>query len=286
MPIPPRRSPPPGACDSHSHVFPPAEAFPPVETPSYPLPQAPAGLHAEARAIVGVERGVIVQPAPYADNAAGLLDALGQAKGKLRGVACATSSIDEATLDVWHAAGVRALRFVEVRTPAGTPYAGSVGFEQAVALAPRLRRRGWHIELWADLPQTLTLAPVIQALGVPVLLDHMGGFDAGQGAQAPAFRALLALAAEAKVGVKLTLCRRAPFGSDYSELRPFHQALTAANPGALVWGSDWPFVRMDDQAPDVGRLLDLFEDWTPDPAIRRRILVDNPAALYDFPQVN
>ena len=35
--------------------------------------------------------------------------------------------------------------------------------------------------------------------------------------------------------------------------------------------------------PDVGHLLDLFSAWTPDAAIRRRILVTNPQRLYGFP---
>jgi predicted TIM-barrel fold metal-dependent hydrolase len=34
--------------------------------------------------------------------------------------------------------------------------------------------------------------------------------------------------------------------------------------------------------PDAGRLFELFQQWTPDEATRRRILVDNPARLYDF----
>ena len=32
-----------------------------------------------------------------------------------------------------------------------------------------------------------------------------------------------------------------------------------------------------------GHLFELFHDWVPDAATRRRILVDNPARLYDFP---
>jgi predicted TIM-barrel fold metal-dependent hydrolase len=35
--------------------------------------------------------------------------------------------------------------------------------------------------------------------------------------------------------------------------------------------------------PDAGHLLDLFQAWTPDAATRERILVHNPARLYDFP---
>jgi predicted TIM-barrel fold metal-dependent hydrolase len=33
---------------------------------------------------------------------------------------------------------------------------------------------------------------------------------------------------------------------------------------------------------DDGRLLNQLPIWTPDPAVRRKILVDNPARLYDF----
>jgi predicted TIM-barrel fold metal-dependent hydrolase len=34
--------------------------------------------------------------------------------------------------------------------------------------------------------------------------------------------------------------------------------------------------------PNDGDLLDLLARWVPDPAVRARILVDNPAALYGF----
>ena len=77
--------------------------------------------------------------------------------------------------------------------------------------------------------------------------------------------------------------RQAP---DYPDARAFHEALVAANPEQLVWGSDWPHPRMEGEMPNAGHLLDLFNAWTPDDAIRRRILVDNPARLYDFPRTS
>jgi predicted TIM-barrel fold metal-dependent hydrolase len=40
---------------------------------------------------------------------------------------------------------------------------------------------------------------------------------------------------------------------------------------------------MEDEMPNAGHLLDLFNEWTEDDAIRRRILVGNPARLYGFP---
>jgi 2-pyrone-4,6-dicarboxylate lactonase len=76
------------------------------------------------------------------------------------------------------------------------------------------------------------------------------------------------------------ISRNAP---DYPDAQLFQAALVAENPDQLVWGGDWPHPRMDDEMPEVGHLLDLFQEWTPDAAIRRRILVVNPARLYDFP---
>jgi predicted TIM-barrel fold metal-dependent hydrolase len=73
--------------------------------------------------------------------------------------------------------------------------------------------------------------------------------------------------------------RRTP---DYEDARPFHEALARANPDRLVWGGDWPHPRIEGEMPDAGHLLDLFHAWTGDEATRRRILVDNPAALYGF----
>jgi predicted TIM-barrel fold metal-dependent hydrolase len=58
--------------------------------------------------------------------------------------------------------------------------------------------------------------------------------------------------------------------------------LIAANPDQLVWGTDWPHPRLDKDMPDTGHLLDLFNAWTPDAALRRKILVENPARLYGF----
>jgi predicted TIM-barrel fold metal-dependent hydrolase len=70
---------------------------------------------------------------------------------------------------------------------------------------------------------------------------------------------------------------------DYGEARPFHDALLAANPRNLVWGTDWPHPRPEGPVPDTAHLLAVLLDWTRDPAQRQTILTDNPARLYDFP---
>jgi 2-pyrone-4,6-dicarboxylate lactonase len=50
----------------------------------------------------------------------------------------------------------------------------------------------------------------------------------------------------------------------------------------LHWASDWSFVDMKEAAPDVGHLIDLFDEWVNDGEIEKKIFVENPRALYGF----
>jgi predicted TIM-barrel fold metal-dependent hydrolase len=66
------------------------------------------------------------------------------------------------------------------------------------------------------------------------------------------------------------------------DARPLHDALVAANPERLMWGTDWPHPSIPAEVmPDDGHLLDLFHAWTPDRQIRRRVLADTPARLFE-----
>ncbi len=82
---------------------------------------------------------------------------------------------------------------------------------------------------------------------------------------------------------------------DFPDATPMAQALIAANPDRVVWGTDWPHPdsafgvgrSLAEIAPpfpvDNGLVLNQLPKWAADPAIRRKILVDNAARLYDFP---
>jgi len=77
---------------------------------------------------------------------------------------------------------------------------------------------------------------------------------------------------------------------DFPDSTPLAQALVAANPDRIVWGTNWPHpgrgVTPTAIAPpypnDDGMLLNQLPKWVPDAAIRKKILVDNPARLYGF----
>ena len=63
----------------------------------------------------------------------------------------------------------------------------------------------------------------------------------------------------------------------YDDVVPFAQALIAAAPDRVLWGTDWPHPNVR-HMPDDGDLVDLLASFAPDEATRNRILVDEPRA--------
>ncbi|HZN27775.1 MAG TPA: amidohydrolase family protein [Xanthobacteraceae bacterium] len=276
---------PRNACDTHCHVFGPAVYFPYAGDRSYTPPDAPLAKYLKLLDTLGFDRGVLVQGSAHGRDNSAMLDALARESKRLRGVAVADADMPADTLRRWHTLGVRGLRFNHFYRDGQLHYRGGVPLEAARVLAPVMRDLGWHLQLWIDVKDLPETIPILQAIGVPVVIDHMGRGDARAGTGTPGFQSLLRLLGDGNYWVKLSgahrISRKPP---DYPDARAFCEALVRANAERLVWGGDWPHPRMDDEMPDVGHLLDLFQQWTPDQAIRRRILVDNPARLYGFPE--
>jgi 2-pyrone-4,6-dicarboxylate lactonase len=179
---------------------------------------------------------------------------------------------------------VRGLRFTEVAGPtASQKIDGRVGFDTLNALAPQMRKVGWHAVLWANANTLAQHADSLRRLEMPLVIDHLGFFDVSLGVTDPAFQTLLSMVRDGAAWVKLTVFRNSKAVPFHEDVRPFHDALVNANPDRLLWGSDWPFLGMNTYRPDNGALLDLMDHWLPDPALREKILVTNPAALYGFP---
>jgi 2-pyrone-4,6-dicarboxylate lactonase len=283
-PTRPKNPPPPGACDTHAHVFGPAAQFPYAADRSYTPPDAPLAKYLGMLDTLGFARGVLVQGSAHGRDNSAMLDALARHPDRLRGVAVADADVDPAGLRRWHALGVRGLRFNHFFRGGALHYRGGVPLAAAHALAPTMAELGWHLQLWIDVKDLPDTIAVLKELAVPVVIDHMGRTDAGAGTATPGFQSLLRLVGDGGCWVKVSgahrLSRRTP---DCDDARPFHEALVRANPDRLLWGSDWPHPRMEGEMPEAGRLFDLFCAWTPDAATRGRILVANPAALYGFP---
>lgn len=283
QPTPPKLPPPPKACDTHAHVFGPAARFPYAGDRSYTPPDAPLAKYLAMLDAVGFDRGVLVQGSAHGRDNSAMLDALARQPERLRGVAVADETVSAETLRRWNELGVRALRFNHFFRDGQLHYRGGVPLTAAQLLAPAMAELGWHLQLWIDVKDLPETIPVLKAIGLPVVVDHMGRTDARAGTGTPGFQSLLRAVGDGWCWAKLSgahrISRNAP---DYAEARPFHEALVAANPERLVWGGDWPHPRVEGEMPDVGHLFDLFCEWTPDHDARQRILVDNPATLYGF----
>jgi predicted TIM-barrel fold metal-dependent hydrolase len=279
----PQVPPPPNACDTHAHVFGPAARFPYAEDRSYTPPDAPLEKYLGMLDTLGFARGVLVQGSAHGRDNSAMLDALKRQPHRLRGVAVADADIAPATLREWHKFGVRALRFNHFFRGGQLHYRGGVPLDAVTTLAPAMAGLGWHLQLWIDVKDLPDTVPVLKSLGLPVVIDHMGRTDARGGTATAGFRSLLRAVGEGWCWAKLSGAHRLSLKApDYPDARPFHEALVAANPDRLVWGSDWPHPRVEGEMPDAGHLFELFRQWTPDRDAQQRILVTNPARLYGF----
>ncbi|MGH1590185.1 amidohydrolase family protein [Methylobacterium phyllosphaerae] len=286
-PEPPGFAVPDGACDSHTHVFGPYARYLLAEDRSYTPPENDGAALLGQLDAMGLMRCVIVTASAYgADNRA-MLDALALAPDRLRGVAVLAEGVTEAELDGLTAAGVRGVRVNLFRRDGHQVYQNGMGLEVLKTLAPRLKARGWHLQAWLHAPDLPELWPALAACGMPVVIDHMGRMSTARGIDDPGFARLCQLVADGAAWTKISGADRLTVaGSPYGDVDPFAAALIAANPERLVWGSDWPHINYfggatDHGVPSDGDLLRALRRWTDDRDLRR-ILVDNPAALYGF----
>lgn len=284
---PPAFKAPAGACDSHAHVFGPYPRFPLAEDRSYTPAEYPAAAFIAHLDQLGLERGVLVTASASGTGVgnAVVIDALRQYPTRLRGVAVPAADTTDAELDAWHDAGVRGARFNLYQVDGHAVYRNGAGIEVLEAIAPRMRERGWHAQIWIHAPDLVELAPRLKALGIPLVVDHMGRMSTARGVNDPGFQMLCRLLADGSAWTKISGADRTnPGGAPYAAVDPFATALLHANPDQVVWGSDWPHINYFDPAlmPDDGVLFNLLARWLPDAALRERVLVTNPARLYGF----
>jgi predicted TIM-barrel fold metal-dependent hydrolase len=144
----------------------------------------------------------------------------------------------------------------------------------------RIAPLGWHAQIHPVAGEVEGLVPVLRALPVPFVIDHMGRVPAKDGVTQPAFRALLDLVRLPHGWVKVSGFERVDF-PPYDGAVTLARALIAAAPDRVVWGSDFPHPGSTHEFEDAD-LVDLIPRFAPDAETQRRILVDNPARLYGF----
>jgi len=283
---------PPNACDTHTHIFGDPVKFPfwsgRVYTPESALPAEMAALH---RAL-HLQRVVIVTPSIYGtDNSATIYGMKAYGKGA-RGVAVIGDKTSEADLDSMARAGFKGIRIN--LTTAGQDN-GALARTRFQAAVERVKSRHWHIQMYVSPAVIAAIKDLVMSSPVPVVFDHFGGIDTVHGLAQPGFPDLIELVRSGKAYVKISGAYRASMTApDYPDLAPFAKALLAANADRIVWGTDWPHPNSNPPPGraatelnpvyqiDDGRLMNLLPVWAPDPAVREKILVDNPARLYEY----
>lgn len=273
----PRFAMPPLACDTHAHVFGPASRYPYTPNRSYTPPDASFAQYKALLRALGAERGVLVQPSVYGTDNSLMADTLRDAGPNFRGVAVLDDKASDAELEALHAVGVRGVR-------CNLLFRGGVDFAAVEALARRIAPLGWHLQFLLDVTRFEDLERKLSALPVDSVVDHMGHFAVAEGVGHPGFQALLSLLRGGRSWVKLSGSYRLTGlqHPPYRDVTPIARALVEAAPDRCVWATDWPHPQFHIPMPNDGDLLDQLPDWVPDEALRRRILVDNPARLYDF----
>ena len=276
-PVSPTLALPPGACDAHCHVFGPAGRFPYAADRSYTPPDAPVENLRRLHARLGVSRAVIVHASCHGTDMEVTLDAIASSERCYRGVACVEDGVTERELERLHAGGIRGIRFNFVKHLGGVP-------DLAVfyRLVKRIKPLGWHVVLHFDAEDIVRQSELLGRIDVPFIIDHMGRVKAADGLQQAPFQSLLALYRNNPLAwIKVCGAERVSSGKrPFLDAVPFAQALIREDDSRILWGTDWPHPNITKDMPNDGELVNLFAQICPDPAVQRRILVDNPTRMY------
>jgi len=272
----PKLKAPPGAVDTHIHIFLEGHGGQPGGPPL--PPPATVEDYRRVQRRLGLERAVVVQSNAYQLDNACLLESLRRFGGTARGIAAVAPEADEASLERMHALGVRGARIMDLP-------GGAVGLDRMEAVAARVRPLGWHVIVQLDGRLLPDHEAALRRLEGPYIIDHVGKFLEPVAPDHAAFLCLQRLVGRGNCWVKLSAADEtsrtgAPLYDDVGRLA---KALAAQAPERLLWASNWPHVGVPRSAyPDDAAQLDLLLDWVPDETTRRQILVDNPAAFYGF----
>jgi predicted TIM-barrel fold metal-dependent hydrolase len=244
--------------DSHLHIIDPA--FPLVPNKGYlPDPFTTDDYLLLAQPL-GVKGGAVVSGSFQAFDQGYLLSALERLGPGFVGVTQLPASVSDAEIIRLNEKGVRAVRFNMKR-------GGSESVEHLESFARRVFDLvGWHVELYVDARELDDLQGTLMRLPA-VSIDHLGLSKEG-------FPTLLRLAGKG-IRVKATGFGRVDF-----PVGKALQAIHAANPQALMFGTDLPSTRAPRpfEENDISLLVDALGDEGAELALWR-----NAAVFYRLP---
>lgn len=270
-------TPPPGAVDSHCHVFGPQAQFPFSSAAKYlPEDAGPQALFA-LRDHLGFSRNVIVQASCHGTDNAATLNAIAMSDGLARGVAVVDPGITDAALEDLHDRGIRGVRFNFLKR-----LVDNAPKDKFLEIARRIAPLGWHVVVYFEADILTEMRPFLDAIPTLIVIDHMGRPDVTQGPDGPdmaAFRALLD--SRDDIWTKVTCPDRLDdAGPPYKAFTQAVGPLVEDYSNRVLWGTDWPHPNQQATLPDDGTLVDVIPQIAPTEALQHALLVDNPMRLY------
>ncbi len=220
---PPKTKAPAKSCDCHFYIFGPPARYPLAAIRGYTPPPALVPQYRAMIDTLGIERMVIVHPSVYGTDNSCSLDAMAALGERCRMVAVIDSFVTDAQLKQMDAAGVRGARFNLISM-------GGPSRNALEAIARRVAPLGWHLQVYVEGKQLAELAPILEKLPVPVVVDHMGQIMTAWGPNNPSLRALRKLIDSGRGWVKLCGYRCSSAGPPYADVTPLARA---ENPAAL-----------------------------------------------------
>ena len=280
-PSKPRYTPPPGAVDAHCHVFGPMAQFPFSAKAKYLPEDAGPDMLFALRDHLGFAKNVIVQASCHGTDNSATLNAIAKADGKARGVAVVDPAISEDELKLLHEGGIRGIRFNFLKR-----LVDDAPKDKFLEVSRRLPD-GWHVVIYFEADILEELRPFLDAIPVPLVIDHMGRPDVSQGPDGSDMRAFRALL-DSRDDIwfkptcpdRLDAIKEGGGGDPWNAFAEAVRPLVADYPDRCIWGTDWPHPNMQAEVPDDGHLVDMIPRIAPTAELQRKLLIDNPNALY------
>lgn len=254
--------------DAHAHVFGRRAATSHARHPSY------GALLAELMRVgqgAGATHFVLTQPSFLGHDNSLILSAAAADPEHVRAIAWLAPDTDPA----WLAEpGLAGLRFPLMHD-------GAIDWSAYADLLSVAHELGLHVEIGARGAELISHLDHLLGLGLRVVVEHMGLFDAAAGpVDDPTFAALRERAGTGQVWVKLS----APYQADVQGATAAARLLLEAfGPERLLWGSDWPHVSKGlDRATAYGECLAWLRHSVGAGDGVETILWRTPASLYGF----
>src|SRR4029079_18316580 len=224
------------------HIFGPPEKFPFLSTHEYTPPAAPLEHYLKMIQIIGIERAVVVQPSVHGLDNSATLDAIASSNGRFPG----GGPIDDQTPKIerhrLHQSGIRGVRFNLLDRSRG-----NVKLDVLDRCVENIAELRWSVDLHIYIKNLIDQEKRIRSMPVPVVIDHIARVKPAEGLSQAGFQLLLDLLGLPHVWVKVSgadkICDTTVsvyHGLPLVEVVPYAQAVVAAAPERVIWGSDWP----------------------------------------------